>query len=349
MANELSVIENINAVEIFKAGGAERIISAIKAEVSGEVPDITTKKGRDRVASLAYKVAQSKTALDKAGKELADQLNAQLKPINAERKLIRDELDKLRDEIRQPLTDFENAEKQRVDDLKSRLNALSSCCSLADEFGNEYSSDNLYSALKSVSETPIDETWQEFAQEAATEKDKAIQWLTQAAEAKKAREDEAKRLDGMRKQAEEQERAERERRIAEDAAARAKAEAEAAAKAEQDRQARMIQEAAEREERMKREAAEAESRRIAAEEKAKKDAEEAAERARLAEIERQRQEQLKAEQERQAREADKEYRAEVNRSIVAAMISSAGITEDQAKAIVVSTAKGLIPKVSINY
>ena len=55
------------------------------------MPDVTTKKGRDAIASIAHKVARSKTALDNIGKELVAELKDVPKKIDAERKRIADE------------------------------------------------------------------------------------------------------------------------------------------------------------------------------------------------------------------------------------------------------------------
>jgi colicin import membrane protein len=123
MSQELLVIENLNPVDVFKAGGIGPIIAMIEAEVSAEVPDTTTGKGRKAIASNAYKVSQSKTLIDKMGKTLTDSLNAQLKPINAERKLARDGLDELKDKIRQPLTIWEAGEARIKADAKAEEEA----------------------------------------------------------------------------------------------------------------------------------------------------------------------------------------------------------------------------------
>lgn len=355
MTNEVAIIENINPVEVFKAGGAQPILDAIRKEVQDEVPDLTTKKGRDRIASQAYKVARSKTALDKAGKALADQLNAQLKPINAERKLIRDELDKLSAEIRQPLTDWENAEKERVESLKSGVQWFSDCCSLADEFGNEYSSENLSEKLALVQSKSIDDSWQEFAADAAKAKDAAIEWLTKAVASKQAREAEALELERLRQEQIAREQKEHEEQIAREAAERAKEETEAKAKAEAERVEREKLEAEQRERQARIEAEQAEQRRIAAEEQAKRDAE-AAEQKRLADIEaakqaeiaRQQAEIQRQQQEQAAREADLEHRKAINNNAVNAMMQ-VGITQEQAQQLVKMMVNGHIPNVTINY
>tara|TARA_R110002074_G_scaffold325686_1_gene495990 strand:+ start:283 stop:1002 length:720 start_codon:yes stop_codon:yes gene_type:complete len=110
----VKAFSDVSAVDIFKAGGISPIIDKIKQAALAHVPDMHTDKGRKEIASLAHKVSKSKALLDSMGKDLADNLNAQLKPINAERKKCRDELDALRDEIRQPLTDYEQAEKEKA-------------------------------------------------------------------------------------------------------------------------------------------------------------------------------------------------------------------------------------------
>jgi colicin import membrane protein len=124
----LVVIEKLNAVEVFSEGGIKPVIAAIRASVEPEVYDLTTDKGRKLVASNAHLVAKSKTALDGLGKSLADKLNAQLKPINAERKLAREMLEDLRDEIRKPLTLWEGEQaaiaKKELEEKDAKLLAV---------------------------------------------------------------------------------------------------------------------------------------------------------------------------------------------------------------------------------
>ena len=108
----LSTLEQVNPLVIFKTGGMSSILSAIRSEVLRDLPDTSTDKGRKEIAANAHKVAKSKVFLDNLGKQLADDLNAKLKPINAERKLARDTLDDLKCEVRQPLTEWEQDQAQ---------------------------------------------------------------------------------------------------------------------------------------------------------------------------------------------------------------------------------------------
>ncbi|MFN7073813.1 hypothetical protein ACK4QV_19760, partial [Proteus mirabilis] len=61
----------------------------------------------------AYKVAQTKTYIDKEGKAVVDKLKELPKKVDASRKIFRDELDALSTEIRKPLTEWEAQEKAR--------------------------------------------------------------------------------------------------------------------------------------------------------------------------------------------------------------------------------------------
>lgn len=106
----LVTIEPVNALAIFTTPEkVDPILEAIRKVVSEFEPDVTTAKGRKEIASIAHKVAQSKTYLDGIGKKLTDEYKEIPKKIDANRKRIRDELDALKDEVRRPLTEWEDA------------------------------------------------------------------------------------------------------------------------------------------------------------------------------------------------------------------------------------------------
>lgn len=82
------------ALAVYSApNGLEPWLQQIRAEIDGFTPDISTRKGRDAIASMAYKVARSKTALDEVGKKLVADLKEVPKKIDAERKRVRDTLE----------------------------------------------------------------------------------------------------------------------------------------------------------------------------------------------------------------------------------------------------------------
>lgn len=119
--NEVSITENINPVEVFKTGGTDEILTKIREQALSFVPDVSTAKGRQSIASVANRVARSKTTLDKAGKELVAGIKAQSKSIDAERKKMRDTLDDLKEEVRKPLTDWEDAKKAKEEAEAEKL------------------------------------------------------------------------------------------------------------------------------------------------------------------------------------------------------------------------------------
>ena len=119
MANELVVIEPATALDLFTAPDKVQVLlSGIREKALAEQAlldtDLSKAKNRDAIKSLAYKVTQSKTYIDKAGKAVVDELKELPKKVDASRKQCRDELDALSEEIRKPVTAWEDAEKARV-------------------------------------------------------------------------------------------------------------------------------------------------------------------------------------------------------------------------------------------
>jgi hypothetical protein len=301
-STELATISAIPAIvpaEFFKPNGADAVLSALKTEVRkvAATLDISTPGGREAIASLAYKVARSKTALDEHGKDLVSAIKKQAGEIDAERKRVRDELDALKDEVRKPLTDWENAEKTRVTAHEGALAAIAE----SPEFGATESSAELKARLEFLSNFPARD-WQEFkarADKALSDEILRTEGLLAHAEKREAAIAELKRLDE-----EARERAIKER---EEAAAKAATEEANRRAAEQ---ARIAREAAERErQRIENERIEAEARvkqaeeqRMAAERKAEQDRIDAE---RRAEEDRQRAaRELKESEERAAQQAE---------------------------------------------
>jgi len=110
---ELLVIEKLTPA-IFTNKGIDPLLEDIKKRVADFKPDISTDDGRQEIKSFAYKIARSKTALDDMGKELVSEWKSKSKLVDAERKRVRDAMDEMRDAVRKPLTDWEDAEKERI-------------------------------------------------------------------------------------------------------------------------------------------------------------------------------------------------------------------------------------------
>lgn len=287
MSNELVVIEPATALDLFTAPDKVQVLlSGIREKALAEQAlldtDLSKAKNRDAIKSLAYKVTQSKTYIDKAGKAVVDELKELPKKVDASRKQCRDELDALIEEIRQPVTDWEDAEKARVA-AEERVKQIER------DHEEALQMNELHDLRKAEEERKRIEHENEIKHQAAEQ-------ARIEAEQKAQRDREAAEL-----------KAKQEREAAE---FKARQEVEAAAKRE--REAREAQERAERE---KQEAiAKAEREKLAAVEAERRKAEEA-ERTRLAEIDRQKQEELK-------RQANKEHQRKFNREALQALTAA---------------------------
>lgn len=352
-----------NAIQVFSTEkGLDPFLAHIRAEIDGFIPDVTTKKGREAIASMAYKVAKSKTALDNMGKDLVAELKEIPRKIDAERKRMRDTLDAWKDEVRKPLTDFELAEQARIDAIKARIESLNAFKA----YGSDGDKSVYVEELKSVKAFVIDESLGEFQAEAARLKDDAIAHLERYIADREKYEAEQAELARLRAEAAAREQKEREERIAREAAENARIAAERAAAAEQQR---LKDEAAAKEreqqlaiERAQRERAEAEAAALRQQQeaeraaaKAKQDAIDAAERA-----EAEKQAAIEAERKRQAdaaeaerlaaeqREKNKAHAKRINNEALADLVA-AGVSEECAKQAIVAIAKGDIRNVTIRY
>ena len=102
---ELAIIRSITPAVFDSPQKVDDLLAALEREVNSIERDISTEAGRERIASVAYKIARSKTALDAMGKGLVEEWKARAGLVDRERRKIRDRCDELKDEFRAPLTD----------------------------------------------------------------------------------------------------------------------------------------------------------------------------------------------------------------------------------------------------
>lgn len=354
MSTELATIEEIkeeNYPVIYGRSGLDHFYEKVRDEVSKEVPDLTTAKGRARIASLAANVSKSKVAVEKPGREYLKQLKDLPKKIEAELRDFTDKMDKLRDETRKPLTDWENAEKARVDSHKNKIGHIVSYR----DARTDVTVSQMGALIETLEAFCIDSSFEEFEAEAHREKAESLAFLKAARERLIKHEAEQAELARLRAEAEERARKDREEQIAREAAEKAKREAEEAAareKAAAERRELELKLAAEQAERQRIAAEQAAKDADAARVKAEQDAAELAAKAARDAIERAKQEaEAKAAREAAelaAREKDKAHRARINNEAAASFIE-AGFTEEQARKIVVLVASGKVNNIRINY
>ena len=155
----------------------DSILAEIETLATNFEPDVSTSKGRKLIGSQAYSVARTKTFIDGLGKELVDAEKEIPKRIDATRKRVRDFCDELQARVRQPLTDYENAEKARVAALDQRLAAIQE---LGAKATTESPSAEIQLWIAELDAIAIDDTWDEYQDRAAVAKEAAKVKLTSA-------------------------------------------------------------------------------------------------------------------------------------------------------------------------
>lgn len=311
MGTNLELITPQTALEIFQCDKAEEIIRRIESEARSIVPDLSSDKGRKAIASTARKVSTSKVALDNLGKDLVADWKTKAKGVDAERKLIRDRLDALRDEVRQPLTEWENVEKEREQAERDAAEFLY-------DHGQALSEDGLFDRQREIE--------RKEAEQAQMEQE---------------------RLDREAAEKVEAERIEHDAHIAKEAEERAQVEAKEAADRASREAAEKIKAAEDAAEQARVAKIEVEQRAKIQAENAERDRKEAASRAVQEEIDRQADEKRKADVEQAKLEANKRHVGNVRREAKEGLMLI--VDEATAKKIVLAISKGRIENITINY
>jgi len=382
-AQQVITIDDISAANgpaIYVTGGLNQFLQAVTAEVTAEVPDLTTRKGRERIASLAAKVSKSKTAVEKPGRDYLKRLKEMPKVVEAELREFVTKMDALRDATRQPLTDWERAEDARVDAHNEGIQRLKDLA----VFAETPTAASVAQVIADLELVPLDDSWQEFLPEAAQVKDRSLATLRALLADRTKHEAELAEIAKFNAEKSQREQAERDAEIARQAVERAQLEAEQKAEAERQAAARREQELKDQAEAQQRAAAQkireaeaeaerqrlqiqlqaeqaerqklqAEQDRIAAEQRAEqqriaaeKRQAEAVEQARLAEVERADKAAAEILRQQELRAADTAHKASINRAALEAFIAG-GMPEDCARQAVTLIAQRKIPNISIQY
>jgi len=351
MTNEIVILDEkrqITPTELFTPQGIDAMLEEVEKMAGSFVQDMTTEKGRKEIASMAYKIAQTKSALDKCGKDLTEEWRQKTSTVNAERKKVCDRLDALRDKTRKPLDDFEEREAKRINDRKERIAQIEAFKSL-----RVVSVDHFNEAIKKVAEL-LNYDWNEFNFKAFGVVKEATLYLGEEKEKVIKREQEKAELEKLRKEKEERDELERlrlvkenEERIARESAEKARKEAEEKALKEKQR---AEQEAKYRENRLENEKKALQQEKIDTERKLK----EAREKAIQEEKERAEEQRNKEMEEAVRREKNINHKKKIHGEIIEDLLnvkSEFQPTIDPVfyKAVIIAIAKGQIRNMSIKY
>ncbi|EPT3144759.1 TPA: hypothetical protein RXU73_003020 [Yersinia enterocolitica] len=304
---------------LYVTNGLDKYLDQIRQAVN-EVPDVTTAKGRARIASLAASASRSKTAIEKPGREYLRHLKEQPKIIEAELRRFVIECDEIRDETRRPLTEWE-AEQER---LKLEAEAKKKAEELAAEI-------EVAHEMALLMNDAFDRDAKAKADEIERLRKAHEEFIAQQAAEKAKREVEEK----AKRDIEAAEQRERDAKLAQERAEQTAKDA--AAKAERD-----AKELAERVGREKQEAIDAEKR------KAQQEAERVQREAKQKEDVRLAEEKRVAD-EAAARAANEAHRKTVGTAVVNGLIEHAGLTREQAIATLCAIKDSKIPHTNIHY
>ena len=335
---ELEIADQNIVVSAFRTpGGTAELFERIAQEARSHVPDVTTKKGRDQIGSLALKISKSKTFIEKCGKDLVAEQKAQIKLIDDDRISVVKKFDELRNEILAPRDAWEQAEKDRVAKHENAIQKIKGFAN--NDFLITANSSMIEGAIAALNDQVIDPSFDEYEEQAKLAKFETIETLRNALTETQALEAEQAELERLRIAEQQRIQQEREAQIAREAAEKTTREAEEKARFETERVQREKAESEQREARLKaeKEAAELRAQQAAENERKRIEAEQfaQAEAARKAE---------------EVRKADVERRRQINREAFDAIQALClGIPEAQIKELIGAIAKNQIPHVSIKY
>lgn len=232
---DIIIFEEVTAVQAYTEGGMKTWLDKIEEAAKSFVPDTTTAKGRKEIASFAHKITRSKTHLDTLGKNAKADAQKTVKAVDAERKLMRDRLDKVKEEVRQPLTDFEQAEKKRTAGLNKRVERIRFMVLTHDMDGNWHASSALKEGLAKLKALVIDESFEDKINDAALAKEQTVAGVEKTIAEREEHEQQQAELARLRKEAEEQKQRDYDERIRREAEESAKREAKEAARKEREK------------------------------------------------------------------------------------------------------------------
>ncbi|WP_342080362.1 hypothetical protein [Yersinia enterocolitica] len=312
---------------LYVPNGLEDYLNHIR-ELAKEVPDVTTKKGRERIGSLARSVGVSKKAIENPGRAYLKQLKELVKPAEEELKRFVDACDDISKSILKPRVEWDTEQERLAAEAaytamwhEAHEMDASITAELAEKLAARIAADHEMALLMNDA---FDRDAKAKADEVERLRKAHEEFIAQQAAEKAKREAEEK----AKRDIEAAEQRERDAKLAQERAEQ-KAEQDkkdAAAKAEREKQDAIAAEklkAREEAERVQREAKQKEDARLAEE---KRVADEAA-----------------------ARAANEAHRKTVGTAVVNGLIEHAGLTREQAIATLCAIKDSKIPHTNIHY
>lgn len=303
----------------------DMLFAKIEAELAAFKPDLSTAASRQEIASLAFKIARTKTLVDKAGLELTEGFRKATQGINGQRNVFKTRFEELQDRARKPLDDWEAAEEARNKAADAVMTELRNAAIV--DINETAASVRLRIEKIAALELNMQVLGPERAISAPHIKETTIKALKEAYARLVKAEADAARLREL------------------EAAEQARKEAEAAKAREADSAA-----AAERRER---EAAEAEARRLeelaAAEERGRQEAAAAAQQREAQRLEEERQQREREEREQARRQQDAEHREKIVSEAAVDIANLTGLSGKKSRELALSIASNGVRHITMEF
>ena len=188
----------------------------------GLVADPTTKEGSIQIKTMAKKISTLKNLIEEKGKEIAAELKAKPKLIDATRKEVKDTLDKLKEDVLKPIVDIEKRREQIIE-----IDSMPAESMMYESVGIE----EQIARLADLREKGLD-YWQESFEDASKSISDSMRQLNEFLLSARKKEAEQKELEELRAQKEASQKIIQEQELAKariEAAEKARQEAEEAA------------------------------------------------------------------------------------------------------------------------
>jgi hypothetical protein len=171
------------------------ILASVRAVIDQFAADVSTPGGRKQIASMAHRISKAKAAIERAGKQVADEAKKVPKIIDANRKHAKDLLDEWHDEVRKPLNKWEASEEQRVKAITDRVAEIEA----AGENIRDLPSSEISERIKIINDTTINEKlFEEYAGAATEIRSTVLAMLEEQLPVATKREDDAAELERLR-------------------------------------------------------------------------------------------------------------------------------------------------------
>lgn len=172
MTDFIVITKDQNAAELFKPEIIAQTVSKMEDFVRSIKIDATTSKGRKELISLSAKVGKSKSFIDELGKSLTEESRKQIDEVNSQRNMAKERLDKLKKDTRQPVTDWEDLQKERIATYTQHNKIII-------QWGDRMflllkTSEEIKKTIKDLEEYIIDEKWLEFEDEGIRRREESL-------------------------------------------------------------------------------------------------------------------------------------------------------------------------------